>query len=58
MLQLLFPKLWAESAYGLPYQKMAKKGIRGLIFDVDNTLAFHDIPADERAVKLLNSFIS
>ena len=52
MLQLLFPKLWAESAYGLPYQKMAKKGIRGLIFDVDNTLAFHDIPADERAVKL------
>lgn len=52
MLQLLYPKVWAESAYRLPYQKMAKKGIRGLIFDVDNTLAFHDAPADKKAVEL------
>lgn len=52
MLQLLYPKVWKESAYGLPYARMAEKGIRGLIFDVDNTLAFHDVPADQKAVEL------
>lgn len=52
MLQLLYPRLWRESAYHLPYQKMAEKGIHGLIFDIDNTLAFHDIPADRQAEEL------
>ncbi len=47
-----YPRVWADSAYGLPYERMAEKGIRGLIFDVDNTLAFHDVPADEKAVEL------
>ena len=47
-----YPRVWADSAYGLPYEAMARKGIRGLIFDVDNTLAFHDVPADEKAVRL------
>lgn len=51
-----YPKMWADSAYGLPYEKMKEKGIRGLIFDVDNTLAFHDVPADEKAVKLFLRF--
>ncbi len=50
----LYPRVWAQSAYGLPYEKMARKGIRGLIFDVDNTLAFHDVPADGRAVELFH----
>ncbi len=52
MLQLLYPRTWRESAYRLPYEKMAEKGIRGLVFDVDNTLAFHDAPADKKAVEL------
>ena len=52
MLQLLYPRTWRESAYQLPYEKMAEKGIRGLVFDVDNTLAFHDAPADKKAVEL------
>lgn len=54
MLCLLYPKLWKESAYRLPYRRMAEKGIRGLIFDVDNTLAFHDAPADQKAVALFD----
>lgn len=52
MLELFYPRVWAESAYRLPYEKMAEKGIRGLIFDVDNTLAFHDAPADNKAIEL------
>lgn len=51
---LLWPRIWAVSAYRLPYREMARKGIRGLVFDVDNTLAFHDVPADEKAVNLFN----
>jgi HAD superfamily phosphatase (TIGR01668 family) len=47
-----YPRVWADSAYGLPYESMAKKGIQGLIFDVDNTLAFHNVPADDKAVRL------
>lgn len=56
LLQSFYPKVWADSAYGLPYENMVKKGIKGLIFDVDNTLAFHDAPADERAVALFERF--
>ncbi|MCI8294842.1 MAG: YqeG family HAD IIIA-type phosphatase [Lachnospiraceae bacterium] len=50
--KIFYPKVWADSAYGLPYEHMVEKGIQGLIFDVDNTLALHDAPADERAVAL------
>ncbi|MDO5417608.1 MAG: YqeG family HAD IIIA-type phosphatase [Lachnospiraceae bacterium] len=56
MFQCFYPRVWADSAYGLPYEKMAEKGIRGLIFDVDNTLAFHNAPADEKAVELFARF--
>lgn len=54
MLQLLYPKVWKKSAYQLPYEKMAEKGIHGLIFDIDNTLAFHDVPADHQAARLFD----
>lgn len=47
-----YPRVWVKSAYGLPYEKMADRGIRGLIFDVDNTLAFHNAPADKKAREL------
>lgn len=56
VLERFYPKVWADSAYRLPYENMAKKGVRGLIFDVDNTLAFHDAPADERAAALFERF--
>lgn len=49
-----YPRVWADSAYRLPYERMAEKGIRGLIFDVDNTLAFHNVPADQKAGELFS----
>jgi len=40
------------SAYDIPYERLYKSGIRGVIFDIDNTLVPHGAPADERAKKL------
>ena len=48
----LFPDEYLDSAYGIDYEAFNKKGIRGVIFDIDNTLVPHGAPADERAVRL------
>lgn len=52
MLEPFYPKYYVSSAYVIPYEKLYESGIRGVIFDVDNTLVPHDAPADERAVEL------
>lgn len=52
MFRRFYPKKYMETAYEIPYCEYFEKGIRGVIFDIDNTLTCHDAPADERAVKL------
>ena len=37
-------------------QELYERGIRGVIFDVDNTLVPHGAPADERALALFQEF--
>ena len=56
ILEQFYPDLWVDSAYDFPYVALLSHGIKGLIFDVDNTLAFHDAPADEKAVNLFRRF--
>ena len=56
MLEQFYPRHYMRSAYGIPYRDLYEKGIRGVIFDVDNTLVPHDAPADKRAVKLFEEF--
>lgn len=48
----LYPCEEAESAYKIDYQKEYDKGIRGVLFDVDNTLVEHGAPATKQAVEL------
>ena len=36
--------------------KTGKMGIQGIIYDIDNTLVPHGAPADERAIKLFETF--
>ncbi len=48
-----YPDEYVESAYVIDYQKLYDEGIRGIIYDIDNTLVMHDHPADERSVALL-----
>ena len=54
MFNRFYPDEDVASAYGIPYDALYKKGIRGVIFDVDNTLVPHDAPADERAKRLFS----
>ena len=48
-----YPDEYVESAYVIDYDALYEKGIRGILFDIDNTLVMHDAPPDERSVELL-----
>lgn len=50
----LFPTRLADSAWDIPYEELYARGIRGLIFDIDNTLAPHGAPDDGRAEALFS----
>lgn len=54
MLRIFYPDEYADSAYGIPFEELYRKGYRGVIFDVDNTLVPHGAPANEEAVRLFN----
>jgi len=56
MLERFYPKKQVDSAYEIPYKELYERGIRGVIFDVDNTLVPHGAPADERALQLFAEF--
>lgn len=56
MFEPFYPKHYVNSAYGIDYGNLYKAGIRGVIFDVDNTLVPHDAPADNRAKELFERF--
>ena len=53
MFQKFYPDYYAESAYVIPYDILYQKGVRGLLYDIDNTLVEHDEDATDRAVELL-----
>ena len=52
MLEMFYPQRYEVSAYVIPYDHYHAQGIRGVIFDVDNTLVSHDAPADDQAREL------
>ena len=53
-IERFYPTKYYASSYDIDYDGLFDSGIRGLIYDLDNTLVPHDAPADERALKLLN----
>lgn len=52
ILEPFYPKEWLDSTYQIPWEDWYAKGIRGAVFDVDNTLVPHGAPADEKAIAL------
>ena len=52
MLERFFPDEYVDSAYGIPFEELYRKGYRGIIFDVDNTLVPHGAPADAESIAL------
>ncbi len=51
MFERFFPDEYVDSTYLIDFQKLYGQGIRGVIFDIDNTLVPHGAPADERAIR-------
>lgn len=54
MFKKFYPDGEAASAYDLSYDQLYREGVRGVIFDIDNTLVPHGAPADERACRLFS----
>lgn len=52
MLDQFFPDQDIENVYCIPFEELYQKGIRGVIFDIDNTLVPHGAPADEQVKAL------
>lgn len=52
MLQRFYPDHEIDSAYAIDYEDLYRRGYRGIIYDIDNTLVPHGAPADERAIAL------
>lgn len=52
MLQRFYPDEYLDSTYDIDFEEKYRQGYRGIIFDIDNTLVPHGLPADERAIAL------
>ncbi len=53
MFQIFFPDTMIDSTYQIDFQELyEKEHIRGIIFDIDNTLVEHGMDADQRAEDL------
>lgn len=52
MLQRFYPDYIYNSTYEIDFHYYYNTGIRGIIFDIDNTLVPHGADADERAIVL------
>ncbi len=52
MFNCFFPDAYVVSTYVISFEKLYEEGIRGVIFDIDNTLVPHGAKADDRAKKL------
>ena len=54
LLSKFYPDEILDSAYAIDYERLFAEGIRGIIFDIDNTLVEYGFPADERAINLFD----
>jgi hypothetical protein len=53
-LDRFYPDYYVASAYQFDFEMMFKKGYRGIIFDVDNTLVEHGQPATKRSIEFFS----
>ena len=53
-LERFFPDEYYNSTYDIDFEALYESGVRGLIFDIDNTLVPHGAPADERSKELFS----
>ena len=53
MFKRFYPDVYLKSAYDIDFYNLWKRGYRGVIFDIDNTLVEHGKPADERSIQFI-----
>ena len=51
-MKIFYPKEEISSVYDINYKELYNKGIRALIYDIDNTLVKHGAKANEHIVEL------
>lgn len=51
------PDIEAASVYEIDFDKLFDEGIRGIIFDIDNTLVAHDAPCNEKSDELVSKLL-
>lgn len=54
MLECFYPDYYVDSTYGIDFEALYRKGYRGVVFDIDNTLVPHGAPADGRSIALMD----
>lgn len=47
-----YPREWVDGICQIPWDLWYERGMQGVIFDIDNTLAPHGAPADEQVIAL------
>lgn len=50
-LERFYPERWENSTYRIDFEDLYRKGFRGVIFDIDNTLVPHGAPATKEAIR-------
>lgn len=56
-LDKLFPDIYISSVFELPIDELMRRGIRALIFDIDNTIAPFDLAEPEENIVQLFSYL-
>lgn len=54
MLERFYPKEYVNSVWDVDFQMYYEQGIRGVIFDIDNTLVPHGHPATDESIQLFD----
>lgn len=57
LLERFFPDIYIKSVYELPLKQLKAKGIQGLIFDIDNTIAPFDMAEPEQSIVELFAYL-
>ncbi len=52
MFKKFYPRECRDSTYDINFEALYKKGYRGVIFDIDNTLVCHNADASQQAKDL------
>lgn len=52
MLKVLYPYEYVESVFTIDYEELYNKNVKGIIFDIDNTLVPHGADSNEKVDEL------